>query len=472
MKKRWMAAYLAFAILLCLLPLVGLLWYRGKASSENRELSEFPTLKSENVWNKEFLPEIGEWFEEHFAYRQEFVTADALLRGRTFGVSTEDSVIRGTDGWLYYTDSLDDYLGAEVLSDRGLFNIAHSLAMMQEYVENAGRTFLFTVAPNKNSLYPEHMPYYYQTKVSGTHSIDRLRPVLEAQGVHYTDLYAVLAEQDEVLYHKRDSHWNNKGAALAAETLLDSLGREHRRYADAEYTVRSDFEGDLDKMLYPAAVTPEDEIYYDEPFTYEYLGEVESNFDSEIETSSPASGGSLLMYRDSFCNALLPFMAQEFASAKFSRGVPYYADDMFFCDADTVIVERAERFLPDMSENPPVFQSPKREIATLEAQDRMKEAAGTSCELSDEGLFLKLGGVIDKAFVGTESEIYLSVDGEDAYEAFPLNVETEDSITDCGYAVYIEKSRLEEEDTVTVELYVDTEGTLAKVFRSEISVDI
>lgn len=471
MKKQWMAAYLAVVLLICLLPLAGLLWYRAGASSENRELSEFPTLKSADGWNREFLPELGEWFEDHFAYRQELVTADALLRGKLFGVSTEDSVIRGTDGWLYYTDSLDDYLGKRTLSDRGLFNVAHCLAMMQEYVENAGRTFLFTVAPNKNSLYPEHMPYYDQGKLSETHSIDRLRPVLEAQGVHYTDLYGVFEEQDEVLYHKRDSHWNNKGAALAAETILDGLGREHLSYADAGYTVRADFEGDLDKMLYPAAVTPEDEIYYDAPFTYEYLSEVESNFDPEIETSRSDAEGGLLMYRDSFCNALLPFLAEEFASAKFSRGVPYYVDDMFFCDADTVVVERAERFLPDMSKNPPVFQSPKREIAIPEASDRTKEAeAGTSCELSDEGLFFKLAGTVDEAFVGTESLIYLCVDGEDTYEAFPMSVETEDSATDCGYAAYIEKSRLEEEDEVTVELYVDTDGAPERVYRAEIGI--
>ncbi len=469
MKKLWMTIYLSLALAACVVPLAGLLWYKGKASSENRRLSEFPELRSEDGWNKEFLSEAGDWFEEHFAYRQEMVTADAQLRGRLFGVSTEDGVIKGTDGWLYYMDSLDDYLGSEVLSDRGIFNIAHSLGMMQEYVENAGRTFLFTVAPNKNSLYPEHMPYYYRTKVSDTHSIDRLRPVLEEQGVNYADLYSVFEEQDEVLYHARDSHWNNKGAALAAETLLDRLGKDHRSYEEADYTVRTDYEGDLDAMLYPSAVTPEDEIYYDEPFTYEYLTEIESTFDPLIDTSRADAEGGLLMYRDSFGNALLPFMAQEFANAEFSRGVPYYVDDMFFCNADTVVVERAERFLPDMSKNPPVFQSPEREIAILQAQDCASSPGETTCEASDEGLFFKLGGVIDASYIETESRIYLCVDGENTYEAFPVNVGEDGFETDCGYAVYIEKGRLEDEE-ITAELYVDTDGKLTRVYQSEIGM--
>ena len=142
---------------------------------------------------------------------------------------------------------------------------------------------------------------------------------------------------------------------------------------------------------------------------------------------------------------------------------------MFFCDADTVVVERAERFLPDMSKNPPVFQSPEREIAILQAKDRAEKPGATTCEASDEGLFLKLGGRIDESYIDTGSTIYLCVDSEDTYEAFPVNIETEDVVTDCGYAAYIEKGRLEGEE-ITVELYVDTGGELSRVYRTELDV--
>ncbi len=471
MKKQWMTAYLVLTVVICLIPFAGLTWHMSSESSENRRLSEFPALRTEEGWNVTFLSDAGTWFEEHFAYRPEMVTVDALLRGRLFGVSTADGVIQGTDGWLYYKDSLEDYLGGPLLSDRSIFNIAHSLRMMQDYVEKTGRTFLFTVAPNKNSLYGEQMPYYYKVKLGEEHNIDRLRPVLEREGVHYADLYEIFEDQTEVLYHQRDSHWNNKGAAMAAEALLDAAGRTHRSYEGAEYTVRTDYEGDLDVMLYPEAVTPEDEIYYDEPFTYEYQGEVESNFDPEIETVQPEAEGSLLMYRDSFGNALLPFMAQEFANAKFSRGIPYYVDDMFFCDADTVIVERAERFLPDMAKNPPMFQAAACEIALLQAEDCAEEGGSTTCGMTDEGLFVKFSGTVDEKYLSAESRIYLCVDGEESYEAFPMNLDTEDGETDCGYALYLEKGRLPEDEAL-VELYVDTDGTLTKVYRSVIDIII
>ncbi len=85
------------------------------------------------------------------------------------------------------------------MSDRALFNVARSLSMMQEYAERQGADFLFTIAPNKNSLYGEHMPYYDSLKVSDEKNMDRIVPWLEKEGVHYAALSQVFAEQEEVL---------------------------------------------------------------------------------------------------------------------------------------------------------------------------------------------------------------------------------------------------------------------------------
>lgn len=101
----------------------------------------------------------------------------------------------------------------------------------------------------------------------------------------------------KVLYHERDSHWNNKGAALAADAIMTDLVKIHDSYKDETYEIRTDHIGDLDKMLYPRALTPEDEVYYDKATTFAYVGEVESNFDPKITTVNPVKEGSLVMYR-------------------------------------------------------------------------------------------------------------------------------------------------------------------------------
>lgn len=436
--KGWKLLYCGAFFALCLVPSAGMFFAGAGSSSENRNLAELPSLQRESGLNVEYLSELGDYFQEHFAFRNELVTANALINGKLLGTSTASGVIQGTDGWLYYTDSLADYLGTEPMSDRSLYNIAHTLAMMQKELEKNGINFLFTVAPNKNSLYDEYMPYYDRQKVSDEKNLLRLEHFLEEEGVSYTDLYALFSAEDEVLYHARDSHWNNRGAAMAAEALLTDLGKEHVSYTDAAYEVRTDFEGDLDKMLYPLAMTPEEEIYYTEPFSYEYVEEIGSTFDPRIHTKHEEKDGSLVMYRDSFGNALLPFLAEEYGAAYFSRGVPYQLMDVGTNAADTVIVERAERFLPDMAQSPPVMTAvpvTMPEDWTVNEAHVTDGAAGLKVQAM--GLQYQITGTILPEYLDTDTGIYVRVGDAVLYEAFLMDVVTETGTDDGGFCLYV-----------------------------------
>lgn len=448
MKKKIVYAGIFFA--LCLIPSVGMFFIKEETSSENRDLAEFPSLITENGLNTDWLPGVGDWFQEHFAFRNELVTANALVNGKALGTSTASGVIQGTDGWLYYKDSLADYQGTALLSDRSLYNIAHSLSMMQEYLEGKGVDFVFTVAPNKNSLYDEHMPYYYRTKVSEEKNLTNLVPYLEAQGVNYVDLYGTLSAQDEVLYHERDSHWDNRGAALAGDTLLDALGKEHDAWTDETYEVKKDYEGDLDTMLYPKAPTLENEYYYDRQTTFAYVGEVSSNFEPKITTVNPVKSGSLIVYRDSFGNALLPFLADAYANAYFSRGIPYQLSDVDTQAADTVIVERAERFLPDMAQAAPQMAGPAIVPESLLVETATDGA--TDIVKKDMGTMVQITGRIAPEYLDTETEIYLRVNQAGVYEAFPVDAVLEDGTTDDGgFCLYLyTASLMEGENTLEV----------------------
>lgn len=79
--------------------------------------------------------------------------------------------------------------------------------------------------------------------------------------------------------------------------MLSSLKKEHVSYKEEPYTIKTDFTGDLDEMLYPLATTPEEEVYYDRQTTFAYVGEVVSNFDPKITTVNPVKEGSLVMFR-------------------------------------------------------------------------------------------------------------------------------------------------------------------------------
>ena len=465
-KGKLIYCILFFAICLC--PSLGMLVTKQETSSENRQLSEFPSPKTEEgKINVEWLSQAGDYFQEHFAFRNELVTGNALLHGRLLETSTADGVIQGKNGWLYYKDSLNDYLGQDLLSDRSLFNIAHMLSMTQQALEEKGVNFLFTIAPNKNSLYGDNMPYYDKLKVSDQTNRENLEDWLKTEKVAYADLYQALMEENEVLYHARDSHWNNKGAALAADVLMDALGKDHDSYEGESYTVRRDYTGDLDTMLYPLASTADDEIYYDKETTYATVEEIQSNFDPRITTVNPVKEGSLVMYRDSFGNALLPYMADAYANAYFSRGIPYQLMDVETHSADTVIIERAERFLPEMSQFPPVLTA--KEISLTEDQELQGSDGAVDVKIKPQGMTAQLSGRIKEGLLDTDSRIYLKVNGS-VYEAFPMDVKVEENLDDNGFCLYL-PSELVAADGNDVEILIEKDNKIYNIYQNNIKED-
>ena len=465
-KGKLIYCILFFAICLC--PSLGMLVTKQETSSENRQLSEFPSPKTEEgKINVEWLSQAGDYFQEHFAFRNELVTGNALLHGRLLETSTADGVIQGKNGWLYYKDSLDDYLGQDLLSDRSLFNIAHMLSMTQQALEEKGVNFLFTIAPNKNSLYGDNMPYYDKLKVSDQTNRENLEDWLKTEKVAYADLYQALMEENEVLYHARDSHWNNKGAALAADVLMDALGKDHDSYEGESYTVRRDYTGDLDTMLYPLASTADDEIYYDKETTYATVEEIQSNFDPRITTVNPVKEGSLVMYRDSFGNALLPYMADAYANAYFSRGIPYQLMDVETHSADTVIIERAERFLPEMSQFPPVLTA--KEISLTEDQELQGSDGAVDVKIKPQGMTAQLSGRIKEGLLDTDSRIYLKVNGS-VYEAFPMDVKVGENLDDNGFCLYL-PSELVAADGNDVEILIEKDNKIYNIYQNNIKED-
>lgn len=415
MKKKYSVYNLLF-LLICLLPSAGLFVTGIRESSENRDSAQMPGLLTDDGLNPYFLNDAGKWFEDHFAFREEAVTGYALLLGKGLGVSSQEKVITGTDGWMFYQDSLADFQGTMPMTDRQLFDTAHCIAMVQEYAHHNGADFVFAVAPNKNSLYGEYMPYYYQPPHKEKSNLERLEAYLQAEHVNYADLYGCFQNSSRMLYHKTDSHWNNLGAALAADRILSGIGKAHASYTDRPYSVRKDFQGDLAHMLYPAMPVFEEEIYYEPAPQFSFCGNVKSNFEPKISTRSDGDG-SLVMYRDSFGNALLPFMAEAFESAWFSRALPYYLSDLSEHRADALVIERAERFLPEMAQQAPEMEAP----AVVWDAAVMGASVKAEClEETVKGEYTKVTGNLPMHVIKEQSRIYIRIGKGRCYEAFPV----------------------------------------------------
>ena len=95
--KKHSFLFLFLCLALCLTPLLGMLVRPTTVSTENRTLSAFPSLRAEDGGpNLGFFPAFEQYFNEHFAFRNELVYADSRLMGEVFGVSGVKSLVRMT----------------------------------------------------------------------------------------------------------------------------------------------------------------------------------------------------------------------------------------------------------------------------------------------------------------------------------------------------------------------------------------
>lgn len=411
--KQFYRLFTAVFLLLCLVPLAGLLLLDAQKAAGNQVLAAAPSLtKRDGSWNENILSDVSDFVSDHFAFRQELLTLRARLTASVFGESATDQVILGREGWLFYADTLPDYEGTAPLSERELFAAARTLALVQEYAEIRGTAFLFTVAPNKNTLYPSYMPVRYE-KTAQSSNWTRLMAQLDAQGVAYVNLLPVLAACDAPVYYRTDSHWNDYGAALASDAIVKALGGAGT-LAQEPFTASTHL-GDLYEMLYPTGAEAETCPVLARERIFSHVSAFRSPEDMTIRTESGGDLGSLLMFRDSFGNNLYAHLAEAFSACCFSRAMPINLTLLEEENADTLLFELVERNLSWLISKPPVMEAPIREAVEAEAEG---EARAEVSQSALDGLCCYQGNI---GALDVTSPIYLSLDGV-FYEATPAGI--------------------------------------------------
>jgi len=337
----------ALFLLLCIVPSVGMLFFGPSPANANEVRAPLPRLiTADGTLNSSYFSGLADWFDDRFQLRPQLSTAWAKLNAALFRTSVEDSVLLGTEGWLYFADSLPDYTG-ELLPEETLEQAADNLLELQQYCEAHGMSFLFTVAPNKNSLYPEHMPA--NLPKGETSNLNRLYELLDEKQVNYVNLHEIFRTQmsrsqssEAPLYFRTDSHWTNRGAALAADTLLSALGRPSA-YFETDFLPSESRTGDLQAMLYPSDPAVEQELSGLTDFCYTARSAPRGGEAIQFTTECSGASGRLFCWRDSFGNALYPFLAENFSEATFCRENPYRVEKLEEGEYDTVLVEIVER---------------------------------------------------------------------------------------------------------------------------------
>lgn len=450
MKKNLLyRLYSAAFIGICLVPAVLMPIVKADSDKEKRELASAPKIKTDDgKLNFDFFSDFETYFSEHFAFRQQLVTADGRIKSAILGTSPNSDVIVGKNGWLYYGETIDDFLNINTLSDRAVNNIKNNLDMMNAYCEQNNAQFVFTIAPNKNSVYPENMPFnYIESDNAGNY--ENLAVAL-SESLYWCDMKETLlnAASSIPLYHKTDTHWNNLGAYAGHSRIMAMLGRESCPCGSRWFT-RDDRLGDLAAMIYPSEKAKDTQVYNDYEFTYSYVGRFQALDDISIKTVCDGKEGSLIMYRDSYGEAILPYMAECFGEAEFSRAVPYRMNTI---SGGAVVLEIVERNIGNLQKYAPVMDAPEADVSSFDPKTISGAEAVVRMEKS--GMFTHIYGELpEEFFSGDKSGIFVEAGGK-GYRAFNCFedklLEREGEFSDRGFSLYIRSEEDISEDDIKV----------------------
>ena len=436
MKRSIKIIYVIVFTAVCCMPLLLMPFFSSDEPVGNEQPAKAPELISDSDLNKNFSDEFNLWFTQSMPFRAEMITAKNKVDSGILGQNA-NNVIVGRDGWLYTEESAADYIG-DTLSSREIHNIAGTVRIMQKYAEQNGCRFVFTVAPDKNTIYPEYMPSGYTG--GNITNLQLLEQELAGLNVNYVDLRSMLLrhkENGEELYLRTDTHWNNLAALYSYNEIENALDKEHKTYSGASFEIRNDWVGDLSKMLYPSDPVMCSQYYFDIEYqdyrfvkpkkasmtNDEIMKELMSDketMDTIIQTRNSKGSGSVYVSRDSFFRSMLPFFTDNYKTTYITR---YRDMDLLNIDAagyDDIIYEMVERKLDTITDTRPGVYAPSVEsVSGTELLPDDRNIIKT--EKTDNGWLVY--GILDKDKVKDDDNIYIALsDGKSKtfYEAFPI----------------------------------------------------
>ncbi len=333
------------------------------ASLEKRRLARLPKMPSDIASLRKFPALFERYFRDHMGSRNWLVKQYSRIL-LWLDTSPKYTVILGKNDWLFYADEsvLQDYQNTELFTKEQLRIWGDSLVVRQKALAEKGIDYLFVIAPNKHTIYGEHLPDHIIKKQAKSR-YDQIAEYIEQHtDVNFLDLRPALleAKKYDLLYWERDTHWNRVGAAVAQKALANkliemgySISLVVSDFDNWEHTYKRNM--DLVGALGGARTIEEEGRSYDLsnlPCKKFKQGDQAWGKDNKKVTHVRKSICSskqknLVMFRDSFSIEMTPFLSNYFYEAKYIWSLP---DEETFknfisLNTDLVIEERVERKL-------------------------------------------------------------------------------------------------------------------------------
>jgi len=344
--------------------LCGLLTFVGNPdplANEKRRLARLEFPRSLEQWEN-FPKKFDAFFGDNFGFRAALIRLDSKVSLAFMGRLPSDRVIAGKGDWLFFAGehSIELYQNALPLSSSDLDVMKERIEGRRDRLAAKGIGYEVVIAPDKHTIYPEFMLDRYRPKPRPSQYSQTMEMAQKA-GLPVVDLRPTLlaAKADGQIYLRDDTHWNDKGAALAMGPILAAMAPKFHFAAtaptDKDFAQEKLPTGDLALMALidrqeTAPVLKADSL----PCKYQVI---DKNWDVAkrkfaTRTRCPGAKGKILFLHDSFGDSLEPFVAARFGEmvSFWQRPTDEQFDELVAKEKpDFVLEERVER---NLSSNP------------------------------------------------------------------------------------------------------------------------
>jgi hypothetical protein len=220
------------AVILAILILPALRFTSGggdvTTEDELRLPAAFPDLREPSRLPKGFEA----FVDDRFGFRSSLIRYHNLVSVELLRTSPVDHVLLGKEGWLFLRLPVDEpgpdglirhYQGVKRFTPAKLRAWTRTLRRRSDELQRRGVRYLFAVAPDKHSIYPEYLPD--TVRVRSPTAVDQLLPSLERAGVMRVDLRPALRASKAAgdVYWRTGTHWNDLGAKIADDEIVNAL---------------------------------------------------------------------------------------------------------------------------------------------------------------------------------------------------------------------------------------------------------
>ena len=326
MKKNLKFIYCFKIVILSIsiiIPVVFMNFKKNQVSEiDNRLLVDYEDIfNNENDINDVFR-NIEAYINDRIGFRTSMVNAYTSAMDSMFDSLIHPSYEYGKDGHVYLKLP-ENSVPLEFQETFSSF-----IKDFQDYCNERGIKFLYTLEPNKSSIYPEFLPEGYNRS---TENLDYFTELLEEKGVNFLNNVDTLLkakespEYENVLLFDREydaGHWNETGAIVGFSAIIDRLNELDNRIGSFdinnyeedtkinETLVASNFVINEETTVYNLkgdnivyVEDYEDEIYRDEKFRYY------THYKNLTNTDAPR----LLIFAGSYFNNKEKFITNNFS---------------------------------------------------------------------------------------------------------------------------------------------------------------